>query len=148
MQILRGLAPVQTYKLGPRPAGADSLTWDGNDSLGTRAPDSVWRGITFVRDTVPPVLTLTNPPASVTAQPWAQVQGWANEPLAFVRYDLTNATGLQTNLAGYVIKQFLDTNTLQYTTNWFQCYDVALTTNLNILTFGWRTWRATQPLRT
>ncbi|HEX5218999.1 MAG TPA: hypothetical protein VFZ59_05480, partial [Verrucomicrobiae bacterium] len=100
----------------------------------SQAPDSVWRGVTFVRDTVPPVLTLTNPVVGTVSQPVVQIQGFANEPLATVLYDVTNTFEMQTNLSGYVIGQFLDTNALTYTTNWFQCYDVGLATNQNLIT--------------
>lgn len=92
-----------------------------------------WRGVTITRDTVPPELFITQPSSNLMVQPVLQLLGHANEPLLTVHYDLTNAAGLQTNLPGYVTQQHLDTNTLRYTTNWWQCYDVALETNENSL---------------
>lgn len=93
-----------------------------------------WHGVTITRDTVPPQLLITHPVSNLTAQPILQLQGYASEPLLTVRYDLTNAAGLQTNLSGYITQQYLDTNTLKFTTNWWQCYDVALETNANSVT--------------
>ena len=93
-----------------------------------------WQGTTLVRDTVAPVVTITNPGGSTTSKPVLQLQGLANEPLLSVHYDITNASGLETNVTGYVTQQYLNTNTLQFTTNWFQCYDVELATNLNTIT--------------
>ncbi len=126
--------PVQTNLSVPLGAGdGDYEVW-----VGLRGhvwnEESVWRGVTVTRDTVPPVLVVTNSVIGVTSQPRVQLQGYANEPLSFVRYDLTNASGLQTNLAGNITHQSLDTNTLRFTTNWFQGYDVTLATNLNIIT--------------
>jgi hypothetical protein len=94
----------------------------------------IWHGTTITRDTVAPLVAIANPTTNLTASPVLQLQGYANEPLLAVRYDLTNATGLQTNLAGYVTQQYLDPNTFSFTTNWFQCYDVGLETNLNSIT--------------
>lgn len=59
-------------------------------------------GTTTTRDTVAPQLFVTHPGSNLTAQPILQFQGYGNEPLLAVRYDITNATGRLTNLSGYV----------------------------------------------
>jgi len=64
-----------------------------------------------------------------------QLQGYANEALASLSFDVSNATGIRTNQTGYTTGQFTDTNLLKITTNYFQCYDIALTTNgVNLIT--------------
>lgn len=92
-----------------------------------------WHWTRLILDTVPPVLTITNPTAGTVSQPMIQVQGFANETLSSLTFDVSNAAGLFTNQTGYTTGQFYDTNLLQLTTNWFQCYDVALTNGLNII---------------
>ena len=52
--------------------------------------DQTWHGTTLTRDTIPPVLTITNPVATSTARPTIQLQGYSDEPLCSLSYDLTN----------------------------------------------------------
>jgi len=76
-------------------------------------------------------------PAVATAtviKPYLQLQGYAHEPLVVLSYDLTNAAGLVTNELAAVVDQYFDTNAFDFTTNYFQAYDVALSTNLNEIT--------------
>ena len=86
---------------------------------------------------LPPVLVITNPvnaTGSTFTRPWLQLQGCGNEPLLAVEYDVTNAAGRFTNQQGFVTDQVFDTNQFDFTTNWFQCYDVPLTNGLNLIT--------------
>ncbi len=86
---------------------------------------------------LPPVLVITNPvnaTGSTFTRPWLQLQGCGNEPLLAVEYDVTNAAGMFTNQQGFVTDQVFDTNQFDFTTNWFQCYDVPLTNGLNLIT--------------
>jgi hypothetical protein len=89
-------------------------------------------------DRVAPVLAITNPIlVSATAtviKPYLQLQGFANEPLASLSYDITNEFGLLTNELVAVVDQYFDTNKFDFTTNWFQGYDIALATNENVIT--------------
>jgi hypothetical protein len=89
-------------------------------------------------DRVAPVLAITNPIlVSATAtviKPYLQLQGYANEPLASLSYDITNEFGLLTNELVAVVDQYFDTNKFDFTTNWFQGYDIALATNENVIT--------------
>jgi hypothetical protein len=94
-----------------------------------------WQSGQVVLHAVPLVLTITNPVASGTVSvPMIQVQGFANESLSNLTYDLSNAAGIFTNQAGYFSGQSYDTNLLTYTSNYFQCYDVPLTNGLNQIT--------------
>ena len=73
-------------------------------------------------------------------QPYIQIQGFANERLSAVTYDISNALAVTTNLRGAVTGEFLDTNLLAFTTNYFQCYDVHLTNGLNLVTVHATDW--------
>lgn len=87
-------------------------------------------------DRVAPVLMITNPitaNATVT-KPYLQLLGNANEPLSVLTYNLTNSAGAWTNLPAYVVDQEMDTNAFDFSTNYFQAYDIPLVTNANYLT--------------
>jgi hypothetical protein len=93
-----------------------------------------WHGFNLILDTVPPIITVTNPAAGVVSQPMIQVQGYANEALSSLTFDVSNAAGLWTNQTGYITSRYYDLNLLDFTTNWFQCYDIVLTNGLNTVT--------------
>jgi len=108
--------------------------WVGLHGPSTNA-QPVWREVIFMQNTVLPVITITAPVVNSTVSvPLLQVQGVANGPLNNIRYDVSNAAGVITNQTGYVTSQFYDPNLLAFTTNYFQCYDVALTAGVNIIT--------------
>ena len=67
----------------------------------------------------------------MVAQPYVQLQGYSPLPLAGVTYDLSNAVTFVTDQPGNLIGQTLDTNTLSFTTNYFQCFDIPLTNGPN-----------------
>ena len=101
------------------------------------APDAqpAWQWMPLILDTVPPVLVVTNPVAGLVARPMIQLQGYADKSLGSLTYDISNAAGIWTNQEGYITGQFCDTTLRAITTNWFQCYDIVLTTNgPNVLT--------------
>jgi hypothetical protein len=97
-----------------------------------------WNNYSFTVDRVAPVLVITNPVAvggtNTVSQPYLQLQGYANEQLASLSYDISNAAGIATNLHAFVTDQGFDTNVFDFTTNYFQAYDVALATNVNRIT--------------
>ena len=103
--------------------------------LSTNVPPA-WDETELTLDRLPPVLVITNPAVTnaTVIKPYLQLQGYANEPLVALTYDLTNAAGLLTNEFAGVVDQYFDTNTFDFTTNYFQAYDVALSTNLNAIT--------------
>ena len=91
-------------------------------------------GISFTLDRVAPVLTITNPVAGVVSAPAVQVRGFVNKQLTSLTFDVSNAAGIFTNQTGFVTGEFYDTNLQEFTTNYFQCYDVPLTNGLNSIT--------------
>jgi hypothetical protein len=93
-----------------------------------------WLNAELILDTVPPMLAITNPATSTVGQPMIQLQGYANESLCALTFDVSNAAGVWTNRTGYTTSRFYDTNLLEFTTNWFQCYDISLANGLNTIT--------------
>jgi hypothetical protein len=93
-----------------------------------------WESTRLKLDLTPPLLVITNPASDTVTQPVIQLQGYSPEVLASLSYDVSNATELVTNQSGIILNQFFDTNTLEFTTNYFQCFDVQLTNCLNIVT--------------
>jgi len=72
---------------------------------------------------------------STVAVPYIQLQGCSPESLQGVTFDLSNAVAVVTNQFGQLLGgQFFDTNSFQYTTDYFQCYDIPLTNGLNTIT--------------
>ncbi len=93
-----------------------------------------WEATRLKLDLTPPLLVVTNPAPDTVNQPVIQLQGYSPEALASIAYDLTNAIGLITNQQVLILDQYYDTNTLEFTTNYFQCFDVPLTNGLNTVT--------------
>ncbi len=93
------------------------------------APDArqTWQNNQLILDTVPPLLTLTNPATGMVFQPIIQLQGYANEALSILTYDISRATGILTNQLGCLTGQSLNTN-------YFDCPAVALASGTNIIT--------------
>jgi hypothetical protein len=110
----------------------DYAVWVGLRGRGYTS-NEIWREFTLTRDTVPPLLVITSTVPGTTARPLLQLEGYSTEPLSTVTFNLTNAAGFLTNQAGYLVAQYIDTNTLKFTTNWFHCYDIPLTNGSNII---------------
>jgi hypothetical protein len=90
-----------------------------------------WRHLDFVSA---PILAITNPVSSDVDEPIIQIYGYAQEQLANITYDISNASGTVTNEPGFISDEYFDTNQLGITTNYFQCLDVPLTNGLNVVT--------------
>jgi len=92
------------------------------------APESVpvWQWKRLKLDTIPPQITITN--ATTVDAPVLQLQGFSDEALSHISYDLTNALGLVTNQDVGVESRFDDAP------NGFHAYDVELTNGINIIT--------------
>jgi hypothetical protein len=89
-------------------------------------------------DRVPPVLAITNPvlvsAAATVVKPYLQLQGYGNEPLAYRHYNLTNEFQTLTNESVSSVNMYFDQGKFDYTTNYFQAFDVRLATNVNEIT--------------
>ena len=108
--------------------------WVGLRGLPSDATQT-WQWKRLKVDFTPPQLTLTSPTNSTVNVPLIQVAGFCPEPLDSISYDLTNALGLVTNQDAGITSQYYDNNTCDFTTNYFECVDVPLTSGLNLITF-------------
>ncbi|HEY1663040.1 MAG TPA: hypothetical protein VGI03_11535 [Verrucomicrobiae bacterium] len=105
----------------------------GLRGLPSNATES-WGQAQITLNGTPLTLGITSPSNSTVSTPMIQVQGYASGELTSLSYDVSNATGLFTNQTGYVTGEFYDTNLMEFTANYFQCYDVILTNGLNTIT--------------
>jgi hypothetical protein len=96
--------------------------------------EQTWDSRTIWRDTTAPLVIITNPPSSTVSRPMIQLQGYSTEPLSSLRYDLSNSSGTQSDLQGFVSHQCYDTNIQAFTTNFFQCYDIDMASGVNTIT--------------
>jgi hypothetical protein len=96
--------------------------------------DPNWAGTSVYLDREAPIVTLTAPTNNSTVTtPWLQLKGYSPEQLQSISYDLSNALAVITNQPGYSTTTEMDTNTWEYTKNWFQCIDILLTNGLNVI---------------
>jgi hypothetical protein len=93
-----------------------------------------WRYRRLMLDLTPPQICITSPAGATSSQPVLQLAGFSPEPLASLRYDLTNSAGLQTNLSGLICQQIYDGVTRAVTSNFFQCFDIPLEPGANTVT--------------
>jgi hypothetical protein len=112
--------------------------WIGLRGHADNPAHAVWQEVELNLDLTPLVLAITNPAltngAATVIKPYLQVQGFANKDLDSLSYDISNSTGIFTGQDVSVVDQVLDTNTIDYSTNFFQAYDVPLATNDNLIT--------------
>ncbi|MCL4786508.1 MAG: hypothetical protein KJ070_06885, partial [Verrucomicrobia bacterium] len=99
-----------------------------------------WKRKRVKLDSTSPLLVITKPSSSVVAVPIVQLKGYSPEPLAVFSCDLTNALGLDSNRLALLLKRRFNTNTWEFTTNYFQCFDVPLTNGLNTITLRATDW--------
>ena len=92
-----------------------------------------WFGTTVTLTRQPPQIHLTSPTNSIVATPYIQLQGFTTMPLASVAYDISNVLEVVTNQPGSITGHYLDTNSLSYTTDYFQCYDILLANGANAI---------------
>jgi hypothetical protein len=91
-----------------------------------------WNAICLNLNFTGPVLAVTN--ATNVTIPMLQLQGYANEELASLTYDLANAGGTISNQPGYMTGAVFDTNSFSYTNCAFECLDLVLASGVNTVT--------------
>jgi len=94
----------------------------------------VWRSTRIKLDLTAPSLFLSNPTSTVVSVPIMQLMGFCQEALATFTYDLSNSLGSHTNKQVFVLSQRFNTNAWEFSTNYFQGFDLALAAGTNILT--------------
>ncbi|HEU5125135.1 MAG TPA: hypothetical protein VFW05_13860 [Verrucomicrobiae bacterium] len=100
--------------------------------LSTSQP--TWKWVRLKLDTTPPMLAITNPSTTVIAQSMIQLQGFCPEALASISYDLTNSLGVVSNQQIFVLSRAYDTNAWDFSTNYFQGFDIPVKSGANRIT--------------
>lgn len=104
-----------------------ALKGDGPDAQAT------WMGTLVKLRQKKPVVVITCPTNEFVTEPYLQLKGFSPLPLADIRYTISNAVSVLTNQQGSITQSIIDTNTLQYTTDFFQCYDIRLAEGNNAI---------------
>ncbi|HEV2455650.1 MAG TPA: alpha/beta hydrolase [Verrucomicrobiae bacterium] len=115
------------------PVEGPHLIWIGLRGLPADARQT-WQMMGLTLDTTAPVLGVSSPAGNTVSQPLIQVQGLVNEPLSSLSYDVSNAVSVVAGQPGYITGRYYDTNSMAFTTNYFQCYDLALADGCNTIT--------------
>jgi hypothetical protein len=97
-------------------------------------PRITWVSKELKLDTTPPTLTITNPPGSLVVQPLIQIQGYSSEDLRRITYDISNASGMRTNEDVSISDRIMALEHVEFTTNYFQAYEVPLALGTNTIT--------------
>ena len=108
--------------------------WIGLRGHGQDPSNAIWQWQRLKLDYTPPQLVITDPAGGTVDKSVIQVTGYSPEALGGISYDLANAAGVATNQPVLITGQSYSTNTAEFTTNFFQAYDVPLTNGLNVLT--------------
>ncbi len=128
------VAYSSTINLNLGPTDGKYEVWIGLKGMAQES-QATWDMTPLVLDRAAPAVIITSPsPGGTLAQPMIQLRGYSPEPLTSLRFDVTNAAGLQSDLQAIVLDQYYDTNQHTFTTNTFQCFDVDLTNGLNTIT--------------
>jgi hypothetical protein len=108
--------------------------WVGLRGHGDDPTNAVWQWTRVKLDFTPPTLVLTSPTNAVVSVPVLQLTGYSAEAVQSIRYDLSNAAGSFTNQPVLITGQSYSADTWEFTTNFFQAFDVRLTNGENALT--------------
>ncbi len=82
-------------------------------------------------DQTPPIVTITNPTVHITSQPMIQLQGYTDEDLQSIRYDVVRPSNSVSNEQGHVNSRALSADFFAPNTNYFTCYDIDLEPGTN-----------------
>ena len=108
--------------------------WIGVRGHADAADAAVWQRKRLKLDYTPPPLVITSPASNIVNVPVIQLTGYSPEALVSISYDLSNAVAVVTNQQALITDQSYSTNTWEFTTNYFHCYDVPLTNGVNTIT--------------
>jgi len=117
--------------LGPGDGSRD--IWFGfADTMNPPKSNARWSGSTIVVRTIPPSITITNPPRQITSMPMIQLQGCSDTRLESVRYSLIDEKGNAGRVEeGSPNYSYFYANGNECSTNYFTCYDVGLSKGTN-----------------
>lgn len=126
-------SPVVTVNLGSVQGWHD--VWIGLRAHADAPTSALWQHKRLKLDCTPPALFITTPTSPTVDIPMIQLQGFSPEALGTITFDLTNAAALLTNQQILVLNQHYDTTKSEFTTNYFQAFDVLLTNGINAFIF-------------
>ena len=94
-----------------------------------------WDGTTIAIRSSPPIICITEPKERVISQPMIQLNGFTSTDLENpVHYQIFNQKGSVTASGdGIVMNKYFDKTLWDYTTNYFQCYDLHLSPGTNTI---------------
>ena len=94
-----------------------------------------WSGSTITIQAEAPVVVFTSPQSRKTSQPMIQLKGYVSSDLGEpLLYQLFNEQGaLMAEGQGLVNDRYHDPVTFNFTTNYFTCYDIALSSGTNTI---------------
>jgi hypothetical protein len=95
--------------------------------------EATWLGTTVSLDVSNPVVIVTYPTNGVVTRPILQLRGYSPEPLSTVKFGISNAADVATNELGFLTGSDFDMDTLKYSTNYFQCFDIGLVAGTNLI---------------
>jgi len=109
--------------------------WLGFQYHGELEPNGSWEGIKVTLQTTPSTIAITGPKQRITSQPVIQLQGTISSDLGSpLRYQLLDQNGVVTaNGEGLVNDRYFDQTVLDFTTNYFTCYDLQLSPGMNTI---------------
>ena len=113
------------------PGDGERLIWIGAKWGATDLQSA--NGLHVHVDHTPPVVTITNPTETVTSRPMIQLQGYTDEPVQSIRYDLFNASKHVTNREGFSTGQQFDSTVREFTRTYFECLDIDLAPGTNTI---------------
>lgn len=82
-----------------------------------------------------PVICITDPRQTITSQPVIQLKGYSLKSIGAIKYDVFNQAGqkVRSDVDGFATDKVFDDKLFDYTTNYFQCYDILLTPGTNTI---------------
>ena len=101
-----------------------------------------WNGGGIVVESALPVVVITDPKQHVTSRPVVQLRGFFSRQARKIGYDLYDQDGVKTVDNGIcpVINEYFDKDLRQFTTNYFQCFDVSLSPGTNTFVIHGEDW--------
>jgi hypothetical protein len=108
--------------------------WIGLRGFADETTDAVWQW-KHLNLEPPPKVVITSPPAGVVDKPFIQIQGYCQQPIAKITFDISNALGVATGFPAEIADQYYDNTVGGFTTNFIECVDVPLTNGPNLISF-------------
>ena len=126
------VSPYLTLNLGATEGWHE--IWIGLRGHADDPSSAVWQWQRLKLSLTPPQLVITGPTNNPATVPLIQLTGYSVKALSRISYDISNAAGTATNQQIVVTGQAYNTSTMEFSTNYFQGYDVPLTNGVNSIT--------------